>query len=250
MTTLHEVFQRLGLKKKEAAIYQALIENGPASLRKVADSIHINRGAAYSSIKKLMEKGLVSFSDKVKKRFFNAENPELISRLIKDKRRELVRAKNEMARLLPQFKALYGKPASKPTVRFYEGKGGIKTILEDALETMKSAKEKEYYSYSAAPIREHLYSDFTSFSDRRVELKIKVKVIAMGKGGELRGLDERRWLSKTSQAPSYLLLYNGKVAMISLNPRKVPMGLIIEDDALFQTQKQVFEELWKKLPKG
>lgn len=243
-----DIFQKIGLAQKEAAIYVTLLQSGPTSLRKAAESADLNRGAAYAALKNLMKKGLVSLSDKDKHRFFHAENPELLSRLIKDKRRELVKAKYGLEDALPRLKALAHKPHIKPSIRLYEGEGGIKTILEDVLETMKKdASIKEYYVYSAAPIREYLYSDFASFSDRRVELGIKVKVIALGKGGELRGLDERRWLSKISQAPSYLLLYHNKVTMISLNPHKIPIGLIIEDQALFQTQKQIFEEVWRKL---
>ena len=66
-------------------------------------------------------------------------------------------------------------------------------------------------------------------------------------GGELAGLDERKWLSEEESSPTYILIYSGKVAMVSLDATQNPVGVIVENDGLYQTQRMVFERLWKVL---
>jgi hypothetical protein len=112
---------------------------------------------------------------------------------------------------------------------------------------MKNEKDKEYFVYSSADIRKYLYKDFASFSDRRIAAKIKMKAIAMGAGGELRGLDERKWLAKANNSPSYIIIYANKVAIISLGRQKTPIAVLIEDSCIAQTQKLIFNQLWQFL---
>ena len=92
-----------------------------------------------------------------------------------------------------------------------------------------------------------MYDDFPSFSDVRVAKGINVKVIAIGKGGELRGMDERKWLDLESETPTYIIIYPGKTAYISLNAKKEPVGVVIENDGVYETQKGIFDQLWKTL---
>ena len=104
-----------------------------------------------------------------------------------------------------------------------------------------------YRIYSAEEIREYLYDSFDTFSDVRIAKGIGVKVIAIGAGGELRGLDERKWLKTKSGTNTYIIIYPGKTAYISLNAKKEPIGVVIENDGVFETQKIIFDNLWKTL---
>ena len=63
----------------------------------------------------------------------------------------------------------------------------------------------------------------------------------------MRGLDERRWLTKKESTPTYTLIYDNKVAMISVDAENKPLGVIIEDKNIYQTQKMIFEFIWDKL---
>jgi len=67
------------------------------------------------------------------------------------------------------------------------------------------------------------------------------------RGGELAGLDERKWMAREHSAPTYILIYNGKVAMISLSATGEPVGVVIEDEALYTTQAMIFNKLWETL---
>ena len=131
-------------------------------------------------------------------------------------------------------------------MRFYEGYSGAREILKDVLVTTSKLANKEYFVYSTGLIREHLYKSFKNFSSERVKKGIKVKVTAIGKGGELRGKDERKWLDNVDEnAPNYIIIYGNKTAFISLGPTGEPIGTIIEDKDTSQMQKIIFKYLWE-----
>jgi hypothetical protein len=92
-----------------------------------------------------------------------------------------------------------------------------------------------------------LYDQFPTFSDVRVAKGIRVQAIALGDGGELRGLDERKWLKKDLVTPTYMILYPGKTASISLDAKGDPMGVVIENEGVYEMQRTIFEEIWRVL---
>ena len=62
-------------------------------------------------------------------------------------------------------------------------------------------------------------------------------------------VDERKWLSgEGSQGVStYILIYPGKTAYISLNAKREPVGVVIENEGVFETQKIIFDAVWEQL---
>lgn len=243
-----ETLEELGLSPKEAKVYLALVFSGAASVRALAHASGLNRGSVYEALKSLQEQGLISRYQQGKRLHFVAEDPTALSRELKRKKRDLLRSHRLLERVLPELRALFERGGSKkPTAKFFEGTAAMRAILEDVLRVMEGEREKEYYVYSSVEVREHLYHDFSSFSERRVQAGIRVKVIALGAGGELRGLDERRWLVSSVSLPSYIIIYGPKIAMISLSRREHPQATVVEDPALVQTQKFLFHSLWKRL---
>ncbi len=245
---MQKVLEKLGLSDKESAVYIALLRMGPSSLRRVSGEIDINRGTTYDALKALTERGLVAFHDKDKKRRYIAESPDVLINIIRDRRRDVVRAKRELDQIMPELQALSEKSVERPSVRLYEGEGGAKTILEDVIKVVSMESPKEYYVYSSLDVREYLYKDFASFSERRITAKIKVKAVALGAGGELRGLDERRWIRSKEESPAYMIIYGPKVAIFSLAEGRYLTSVLIHDPNLAETQKTIFKTLWNSLP--
>ena len=156
-------------------------------------------------------------------------------------------ASKRLGDVIPELKSLYDKGGERPVARYYDH-DQIHFILEDVLKVCEERAELQYRIYSTAPIRENVYAGFETFSDVRVKKGIAVKAIAIGAGGELRGLDERKWLkTDTSGPPTYIIIYPGKTAYISLSAKQELIGVVIENEGVYETQKKIFEELWQKL---
>lgn len=241
-----QIFEKLGFSVNEEKVYVHLLKNGAASIRQIAGDTGINRGTVYEALKALSDHGLVSHSQKKQRQQFAAEDPAALKTLFKEERQRLVSMRKELTRSLPDLQALYGTKHESPVIKIHEGHAGTKLILEDVLKTVAVETDKQYRVYSAANIREYLYYNFASFSERRIKAGIKARVIAIGAGGEIRGLDERRWITVKRGAPAYILIYGKKVAIISLSQGR-PHSVVIEDAGLAETQKLVFDSLWDKL---
>lgn len=239
--------KKLGLSDKEIAIYLSCLKLGPSSVRRIAETSEINRGTAYDILKSLISLGLVSYYHKDKNQYFIAEDPKKLNDVIINRQQQLEEVKTEVSGVIPQLKSIYDNAESKPVAKFYEGPQGIKTILQDVIGSCVESGRKEYYAYSSSTIKEFLYQAYPKFSKDRIKSGIKVKVISIGPGGETRGLDERKWLTKKESAPTYTLIYAGKTAMISVDSNKNPIGVIIEDNNIYQTQKITFDFIWEKL---
>ncbi len=238
--------KKLNFSDKEAQIYLALLNLGPSSVRKLAEYCDLNRGTTYDALKELQERGVVNFYDKDSKQHFVAENPNRLTDLVKHQEKELSEIHQQLERVIPELQALYNAGGERPIARYY-GKKDIPLILEDILQTCEQDSESLYRIYSAEGVREFMYENFDTFSDVRIGKGISVKVIALGDGGELRGLDERKWLKVKKNTATYIIIYPGKTAYISLNAHGEPIGVVIENDGVYETQKYIFDELWEKL---
>jgi len=247
------VLKNFGLSEKEISVYLALIELGSSSVRTIAEKAKVNRGTTYDILKSLISLGIISYYKKESKQYFIAERPETFLAVIEKKQENLLEIKTEIEESLPLFKTLFEKQGGKPSVKLYEGLVGIRHILEDVLKSMDNVKDKTYYVYSSATVRKNVHLAMKNFSKKRVRRKIKVKTISLGEGGSLVGFDERKWMQlpdakgKDVLRPTYELIYNGKVAHISLDNADNPVGIVIENEEIYQTQKLIFEYNWKKL---
>lgn len=80
------------------------------------------------------------------------------------------------------------------------------------------------------------------FVKRRIKNKIKVKLIT-----EVPPLDKKapfKLINKKIKTATWL--YNGKIAMISLE-EKEPIGILINEKNFYETHKMIFELLWEHL---
>jgi sugar-specific transcriptional regulator TrmB len=240
-----ELLKTLGFSAKEADVYLTVLSGGPDSVRAIAVKAAVNRGTAYEILKSLVAQGAVSYYNKEKKQYFVAEPPEKLMNVLSSRIESLEKSKDSLEEALPELKSLYDSGGTKPTVKLYEGESGVRTILEDVLETCADLGEKAYVAYSAAGLRDALYESFPGFTKERIRRGVFVRVIALGGGGQEAELAERRWLTKKKEgAPTYTLIYGGKVAAVSFSPSRKPQAVLIEDAAIADTQRIIFEYVW------
>ncbi len=240
---------RLGLVEKEITTYLAMLSLGPSPVRAIAQKTGINRGTTYELLRGLIVRGLVSYFHKTRHQYFSAEDPSKLKALVELKRNEIDQTGKLIAEVVPLMTASSVPNGRGPRVRFFEGPAGIRTMLEDVLETMQRQDQKEYFVYSSADVREYLYASFHDFSKKRVKHGIRVRTISIGAGGKLWGLDERRWLPVEKHAPTYQIIYDGRIAIISVDEDEGrATGVIIEDPRVAETQRLIFEQLWDMLP--
>lgn len=240
-----EILHQLDLSQREIDVYLALLSLGPASIRDVAAKASINRGTTYETLKLLANKNIVSYFPKGKRRVFHAEDPERLVTLAERKQQRLEQAVSQLkSDLIPALKHIQPE-FSAGNVRFYEGDDGVELVLRDILACTAKTAHKSYEVISTKTLREHLYKPFPNFTKQRVTLGIKVRVIAVGEGGDEAELAERKWMpAKDSTDASYIAIYPPKVAMITLATSNYPVVVVMESAAIATTQQMLFDTLW------
>jgi HTH-type transcriptional regulator, sugar sensing transcriptional regulator len=241
----YTVFKKLGLNDKEIKIYLTLLEKGSLSVRGLAAITELNRGTVYDILKDLQSEGLVSYFHLKTKQQFVAEDPEKLLKYTEDKEKEIQSTKEKLRDMMPELHSLVSKEGNKPVTKFYEGKSGIKSILEDVIGSQKA--NDEYFVYSATHASVDWKMAYPNFTKDRIKKKIKVKAISLAEGGNLSGLDERKWLGTHDESATFIMIYANKCAFISRDSSGNPVGVIILNKMIFETQKIIFLQLWKYL---
>lgn len=241
MEELNEVLGQIGLNLKEAAAYLAVLQLGEGKVSEITKKAGIPRTTAYGVLSSLLDKGLLSFYLRKKRRYFVAEDPEKLTRISQERHAAIVKA-------LPKLKAIYNLPESGPQIRFYEGKEGIKTILLDILEE----KRPLYAATSIEDMNKTIKEFFSDFIKRRIQQHLPVKLLTNYSKDSLalRESDDRElrqtcFVPENFQFKTANYVYGNKVAIISLGGQ-IPLGIIIEDEDIAQTQKMFFEFMWEK----
>ena len=241
LDSLHQ----LGLDEREINIYRALLQLGPASIRDIATAAGINRGTTYETLKLLATKGVVNYFPRGKRRVFQAEQPEQLLQLGERRQQALSQAMEQLrTEVIPELKQSQAE-FSPGNVRFYEGDDGVELVLRDILDSTGRDPERGYAVISTKTLREHLYRPFPNFTTQREERGIRVRVIAVGEGGDEAEYAERKWLpAAATAAASYIAIYPPKVAMITLADKNYPVVVIIDSAAIASTQQILFDTLW------
>lgn len=242
-----QVLELLGLTPKDLDIYVALLRLGTAPLRRTAEESGYNRGTTYDSLKRLLDAGLASYVDAKSHRFFTAEDPQKLRGLATRKEVAVQEAQLKIDALLPEFRTIADSAKYRTAVRYYEGATGVRDIMIDILATTEKLSDKTYRVYSSAKLREAISEAWPNFNPTRVKRNVSVKAIALGDGGTVHGLDQRRWLSKTASSSAYIMIYGKKTAYVSADKDGKLFGAVIDDESITSTQKMIFDAVWESL---
>ena len=110
----------IGLENKEAEVYLSALQLGFASVQELAVKAGINRTTAYTHIKNLIGRGLMSAAEKNGKIFYVAERPEKLKFIYEQKENEIRRRREMLEKIMPELESIYNLAKDKPSVRFYK----------------------------------------------------------------------------------------------------------------------------------
>lgn len=239
----------LGLSENGAKVYTAMLELGSATVMEISAKAGVNRPTTYFQIEALKKLGLVSTQTKGKKQLFMAESPEQLEFMIDRQRSELDQKKEELEKMMPELKSMFGLAGEKPQVRFFEGKEGLIKMQDELIRV----NPKEVLDFVATGAVLNIFPDhMKKYSPRRVQKGIKAKVIYTDPRGEvLKRHDEELLREAKYVSPedfpfkSDITIYDDNIAMSALEGKTV--GVIITHKELAESFKALFNLLWKYL---
>lgn len=247
-----KTLKQIGLKEKEIKVYLIILEKGSLSAQNIASETGIKRTTVYLVLEKLKKIGLVGeIIDKNKKAFF-AEKPEKLLKIIREKKKDMEKEEERIKSMLPQLeKILKNKNiSSDEEIRHYQGKEGIWNIIDNYLKS-----KKDLCIFFPGKTYEHLglsriISDVTK--KRRQIGKTKAYIItdyhAQNKKffrEEDTDFREIRFLSEISHFDSGILIYDQKIALVSL--QKPYSSILIKNLEIYSLVKFMFDIIWQSL---
>ncbi|MAE49214.1 hypothetical protein CMI48_00130 [Candidatus Pacearchaeota archaeon] len=234
-----ELFRLLDLSEKEEMIYETLLKGGPQSVLEISHKTSFNRTFCYDLIEKMIKKGVI-LQSKSSKKIYQAAPLEQLEILIE---KAYLDSKKEIEKLKEVEKS------KEDETEMLEFKGHFAVF--NLFRRLISQKEeiKSFWSKRVGQL-------FQEFLEENVKLRINKKI-------PLKVLTEdsewtKKWLKKLSFEESHrkikylkdfnfdstIYIFNGEIAIITYKKGN-PYGLLIRNKEYYETQKKIFDELWK-----
>lgn len=242
----YKQFETIGLIPRDMHVYEILYQRNDASLRTIAGLTGLNRGTVYEVVKKLTNLGLVTFKEQGERRRYVAADPQVLSSLVKERMAELSYFEPQISTYTRHLEALRSAGGASHFAQFYEGDEGVSAILRDVLQTLEAYMLDNYCVVSSKDISALMYTKFKTFTRRRVQRKLFVRVLADA-DSETANLAERRKLPPDRFfTGGYMILYAHKVALITRNETNELTGVVLDNQAVSAIHHTLFDACWRE----
>jgi len=242
---LERELMEIGLNEKEVKVYLASLELGQSAVQGIANKSSVNRATTYFIIEGLMAKGLISSFHQGKKQFFVATDPDRLVEILEEQERDMKRKSEELKKLIPQLQSINNKKSDRPVVRYFEGKEGIKAMLEEFLRG--ASKGEANMAYSVDAINKFFKdSEVASWRSERAQKGIRTKSIYTFTDGVRESTsDSQRRRVPIDKFPITcdVTVYDNRVRIASLGERL--SGIIIEDKEIAASLRAILDLAWE-----
>lgn len=233
-----QTLMEIGMTKNEAEAYLALLELGPSTVVEIANKCKLHRPNIYDSLQKLMEKGIVSIIFKEKIKYYQASDPSMLDKLLKEKELKL-------QGIMPDLYAIFNMKKTKSFANVYEGINAVTKILDGLLR-----HNDNILVYGIPKVAPDMVRFFImNFHKRRIEQKITMKHIYNFNAMERIKLLNSMPYTEAKYAPSEVeslvatFVCGNEVTLIIWT--ETPKVIQIIDNEASESYRQYFNLLWK-----
>lgn len=246
---IEDTLKLLNLNDKEIKFFKTCFKLGNPTINEIIKAARLERSTGYLIAQSLIEKDLIEEDYREYKKRLIAAEPKKLLRILSAKGRTLGRQEIELKEKLPELQAIYKVSDIRPNVRVFDGINGLLEIWQDILTSKtkillwtNQETEKQFFTP-----QQH-----QKFIEERIQKKIQINVLAVNnqKGSELAkndktSLRQTKFLPKDVTFSAETYIYDNKVAI--LDYKKDIIGIIIESEPIYNSQKAIFEMTWNKL---
>ncbi|MDP2656559.1 MAG: helix-turn-helix domain-containing protein [bacterium] len=243
MQHITSILHSLGFVDSEINTYTASLEHGPGTVIDLTKLTKLSRQATYVAIEILTKRGLMSSVLKGKKKYYVSEDPEKLLAYAERKQQEMKEKIGDLSRVLPELKLK--ARGEHPVVKMFEGKEGIKAILED----IEGSKPKRILGITDFDAVKQILTpeDTQPFKDAIKRNNTKLEYLAIGEPGSASIAHTTKLPAEYPHFNSEILIVDKKIAFITFEGKM--NSVIIESDAIAKTLLIVFELALKSLKK-
>lgn len=182
---LEKYLQEIGLSEKESQVYLALLQVDNESIQDLAKRTGINRTTVYPVLETLEKKGLVSEVQVGKKTHYEAAAPERLETFVERQKVILEERSERLKDIIPQIKSIQREEGERPVVKFFDGRDGTISAMEEFFGTEEKGGEA-FFFYSRDLLDEHFtQQEKDRYLKMRLDRKIKSESVYTYTKGDL-----------------------------------------------------------------
>jgi len=247
---LEKYLQEIGLGDKEATVYAALLQVDNDSVLDLSKKTKINRTTIYPVLDSLAKKGLISEVKVDKKIRYQAEPPERLETYVERQKVVLEEQSKRLKDIIPQLKGVQRESGERPVVKYFEGREGIISSMEE-LSRLQKTGDTQYMIYSRDLVEElFTETERQKFKKIRKGKNVQVKVLYTYSKGDLpeqSGSTRIRLDDKKYPITCDISIYNDQVKISILG--KSLSGITITSQDLAQTLRSLIDFYFDNLRK-
>ena len=241
-----DILRKIGLSEGEIKVYSALLDLGVTSVNNIHEKVGIDRRNIYDILNKLIERGLVSYTESDKKRVFKISDPEKILSYVEEKKTNLDNIKKEIEKIVPEMKEKFNQKNDEIFSEIFRGSEGLKAVWDDMLNY-----KKIYWIGSGSYAPERYPAFFKDWNKRRKKKKVESYHLYRYEKWKTA---QKSWFTgarvlppEFSGNPTVTVIYGDKVAQMLLG--KNIQVFVIESKELAENYMRYHKYLWDKVAK-
>ena len=257
MRNIDRILEDVGLTPNEIKVFLSSLKLGPASISEVARGAGIARTYTYELVEQLKVKGLLAeIEERGKIKIEGLDYAGLLS-YINRRQKDLQRLEKDLVNAAGEFYALRSTNLQKTKVRFFEGVEGVKSILSEVRKDLEKLNRPYnfYVVFSTDRMEamipgwvehnQHIYFEehmrkYAIISETPLLKNFLKKVNEQ----QQKNFHYKIW-PQEKEFPTDVLCWLNKITFIDV--KGYPSGIIIENQALVETFKMWFEQMWENL---
>lgn len=239
---METIIEEIGLNEHEAKIYLALLKHGQSVVADISKHSGVKRATIYQYIDGLAARDIIRKTVKGKRIFYYPEDPKKLGNIIE-------RKKTAFSQIFPELEKMYASTSSRPVVRFYEGKEGVRSVYREMTKTSQTlwsifSADRYFKVFSEKDGEEFIENIFQSggqLKDLVQNSKLGAQYVKNKQGGEAA---ISKLLPRDFDFSVDLLIAGDNVAMVSFDNLA---AVIIENRGIAQLQLDLLKFIWKHI---
>ncbi|MCK5176994.1 MAG: helix-turn-helix domain-containing protein, partial [Candidatus Aenigmarchaeota archaeon] len=132
-----KILEEVGFTPKEIEVYLVILGLKTSPIFEIMSKANVSRQSIYEILQKLLNKGLISYITKDRKKQYYASNPERITDVIREQEILLKEKEVALQTLLPELLKRYRQNKEETKFEIFVGKEGMKTVNNNLLKVGK-----------------------------------------------------------------------------------------------------------------
>ena len=244
---LKTALAQLECTPKEIRLYLACYKIGAARIAELAKAARLQRSTAYVIAQQLIAKQLLIQDDGQYNKLFISAEPDIVIRMLENKRRQLGRSSIVLKDHLEELRAMHQTVDILPQVKTYRGSNGLLSVWQTIL---SSQTELLTWTNQATERRLFASRQHQQFIDERIHKHLPIRVLAVNNSegrrlveSDEKSLRETRLLPSATTFSAETYVFDNKVVILDYNTEII--GVVIENSLIYQAQKAIFELAWQ-----